>query len=105
MDILYDMVPPNPNENNVPKNLESLCFIMHQVFWNIKTSYIRIRSIYIHKVYVLPPTEQPPRMSNMLDTQNTAPEPDEPEASNPGGATATAAAQSPYYRSEGGRGK
>ncbi|XP_070132420.1 netrin-A-like isoform X2 [Drosophila bipectinata] len=39
-------------------------------------------------------------MSNMLDTQNTAPKPDEPEASHSGGATAGAAAQSPYYRSE-----
>ncbi|EDV30114.1 uncharacterized protein Dana_GF19300, isoform A [Drosophila ananassae] len=53
--------------------------------------------------HIAPCIKQPPRMSNMLDTQNTAPEPDEPEASNPGGATATAAAQSPYYRSEGGR--
>jgi len=48
-------------------------------------------------------------MINMLDTQNTAPDPDDAESS-PGvgvdrnGASGTAA-QSQYYRTEGGRGK
>ncbi|KAH8276094.1 hypothetical protein KR018_007421 [Drosophila ironensis] len=61
--------------------------------------------------HIAPCIKQPPRMSNMLDTQNTAPEPDEAEAGDPGtgngsdrgGATAAAAAQAPYYRTEGGR--
>ncbi|XP_034664916.1 netrin-A isoform X1 [Drosophila subobscura] len=56
--------------------------------------------------HIAPCIKQPPRMINMLDTQNTAPEPDEPTpevANNRGGASASAAAQSPYYRTEGGR--
>jgi len=48
-------------------------------------------------------------MINMLDTQNTAPEPDEPESSPGSGGdrngAAGMAAQSQYYRTEGGRGK
>ncbi|SPP88712.1 netrin-A isoform X2 [Drosophila guanche] len=58
--------------------------------------------------HIAPCIKQPLRMINMLDTQNTAPEPDEPTAevaNNRGGASASAAAQSPYYRTEGGRGK
>ncbi|XP_022208530.2 netrin-A isoform X2 [Drosophila obscura] len=60
--------------------------------------------------HIAPCIKQPPRMINMLDTQNTAPEPDEHEptadvANNRGGGSASAAAQSPYYRTEGGRGK
>ncbi|XP_016925354.2 netrin-A isoform X2 [Drosophila suzukii] len=57
--------------------------------------------------HIAPCIKQPPRMINMLDTQNTAPEPDDAESS-PGvgvdrnGASGTAA-QSQYYRTEGGR--
>lgn len=48
-------------------------------------------------------------MINMLDTQNTAPEPSDPSSSGVGvgvdrGASSTAA-QSQYYRTDGGRGK
>lgn len=48
-------------------------------------------------------------MINMLDTQNTAPEPDDHESPSGagverGGASGMAA-QSQYYRTEGGRGK
>ncbi|KAH8419954.1 hypothetical protein KR009_004330 [Drosophila setifemur] len=59
--------------------------------------------------HIAPCIRQPPRMSNMLDTQNTAPEPDEHESVGPGGgndrggASGAGAAQSPYYRTEGGR--
>ncbi|XP_016995274.2 netrin-A isoform X1 [Drosophila takahashii] len=57
--------------------------------------------------HIAPCIKQPPRMINMLDTQNTAPEPDEPQSSpavggDRSGATGTAA-QSQYYRTEGGR--
>ncbi|XP_044317185.1 netrin-A isoform X2 [Drosophila rhopaloa] len=59
--------------------------------------------------HIAPCIKQPPRMINMLDTQNTAPEPDEPQSSpgsggDRGGASGTAA-QTQYYRTEGGRGK
>ncbi|XP_017111664.1 netrin-A isoform X1 [Drosophila elegans] len=57
--------------------------------------------------HIAPCIKQPPRMINMLDTQNTAPEPDEPQSSpgssgDRGGASGTAA-QTQYYRTEGGR--
>ncbi|XP_033171057.1 netrin-A isoform X2 [Drosophila mauritiana] len=59
--------------------------------------------------HIAPCIKQPPRMINMLDTQNTAPEPDEPESSPGSGGdrngAAGMAAQSQYYRTEGGRGK
>ncbi|XP_017055603.1 netrin-A isoform X2 [Drosophila ficusphila] len=59
--------------------------------------------------HIAPCIKQPPRMINMLDTQNTAPEPDEPQSS-PGnggdrGGASGMAAQNQYYRTEGGRGK
>ncbi|XP_052849560.1 netrin-A isoform X2 [Drosophila gunungcola] len=59
--------------------------------------------------HIAPCIKQPPRMINMLDTQNTAPEPDEPQSSpgssgDRGGVSGTAA-QTQYYRTEGGRGK
>ncbi|KAH8385481.1 hypothetical protein KR093_010815, partial [Drosophila rubida] len=56
--------------------------------------------------HIAPCIKQPPRMINMLDTQNTAPEPSE---SHGAGAVdrdrgaSSAAAQSQYYRTEGGR--
>ncbi|KAH8295550.1 hypothetical protein KR044_011464 [Drosophila immigrans] len=56
--------------------------------------------------HIAPCIKQPPRMINMLDTQNTAPEPSESEgavgAERHGGAS-SAAAQTQYYRTEGGR--
>ncbi|XP_032581548.1 netrin-A isoform X2 [Drosophila sechellia] len=59
--------------------------------------------------HIAPCIKQPPRMINMLDTQNTAPEPDEPESSPRSGGdrngAAGMAAQSQYYSTEGGRGK
>lgn len=59
--------------------------------------------------HIAPCIKQPPRMINMLDTQNTAPEPDAPESSPGSGGdrngAAGMAAQSQYYRTEGGRGK
>ncbi|XP_017063801.1 netrin-A isoform X2 [Drosophila eugracilis] len=67
------------------------------------------RGYHQSQSHIAPCIKQPPRMINMLDTQNTAPEPDEPQSS-PGaggdrnGASGTAA-QSQYYRTEGGRGK
>ncbi|KAH8356576.1 hypothetical protein KR200_006625, partial [Drosophila serrata] len=55
--------------------------------------------------HIAPCIKQPPRMINMLDTQNTAPEPDEHESPAPGGGVSASgmAAQSQYYRTEGGR--
>ncbi|KAH8237770.1 hypothetical protein KR038_011575, partial [Drosophila bunnanda] len=58
--------------------------------------------------HIAPCIKQPPRMINMLDTQNTAPEPDEHEAQatgggGGGGVASGMAAQSQYYRTEGGR--
>ncbi|XP_032594227.1 netrin-A isoform X2 [Drosophila grimshawi] len=55
--------------------------------------------------HIAPCIKQSPRSINMLDTQNTAPEPNE----STGGVgvdrgASSAAAQSPYYRTEGGRG-
>ncbi|XP_020805527.1 netrin-A isoform X2 [Drosophila serrata] len=57
--------------------------------------------------HIAPCIKQPPRMINMLDTQNTAPEPDEHESPATGGGVSASgmAAQSQYYRTEGGRGK
>ncbi|XP_060663650.1 netrin-A isoform X1 [Drosophila nasuta] len=57
--------------------------------------------------HIAPCIKQPPRMINMLDTQNTAPEPSESNGAVGGvdrdrGAS-SAAAQSQYYRTEGGR--
>ncbi|XP_039499116.1 netrin-A isoform X1 [Drosophila santomea] len=57
--------------------------------------------------HIAPCIKQPPRMINMLDTQNTAPEPDEPESSPGSGGDRNGAsgmaAHSQYYRTEGGR--
>ncbi|KAM8719009.1 hypothetical protein ACLKA7_011674 [Drosophila subpalustris] len=55
--------------------------------------------------HIAPCIKQPPRMINMLDTQNTAPEPSESTGSVGvnRGASSSAAAQSQYYHTVGGR--
>ncbi|XP_030079386.1 netrin-A isoform X1 [Drosophila hydei] len=58
----------------------------------------------LSRSHIAPCIKQPPRMINMLDTQNTAPEPNEStEGVGMDRGASPAAAQSQFYRTEGGR--